>query len=172
MLNLEQILKVVKEKYNDAKIEPVVETIARIEQEMVRDAGGWETDNYVEIVVPDYQHTADSIVGTPFEILYNGNLQINNCNINNIIELKHYLDIEIKWEDLVEYCIGKNFELVPREETCYNYETIEEYLRKGIGIFYKYLEILKGGVIKFNDEELATNRSYWQIFNLIKNLME
>lgn len=82
---------------------------------------------------------------------------------NNIIELKHQLKIDIKWEDLVEYA--------NTEEIGFAYDEKSKSL-EGYGIEITNRDELKLwlGV----DRECACyyNRSYWQMYQIIKNLTE
>jgi len=76
---------------------------------------------------------------------------------DDIIELKNYLDVEITWEDLL-----KEF----KEFSISYYDSMIEWLN------VKGLRFYKDGTIEMPNNVIATNRSYWQIFNIIKNLVE
>lgn len=92
-----------------------------------------------------------------YYVSYN-NKRIWPNDFDNIIELKHYLGIDIEWEDIKEYIKDK-------KEISYNYEDSDEVLDCTACYIGK-----SGAVYGANDS--ISNRSYWQIYNIIKNLVE
>lgn len=99
---------------------------------------------------------------------------------DNIIELKHYLDIDIEWEDLVEYALRYCDFRQNKIEDSYNIYGDGDDVDVSI-------RINKNGEIyiatTYEDEEhedwdsedyklLAKNLSYWQMYQIIKNLTE
>ena len=138
-MELEKILEVVKEKYADSYIE----------------------DNLVIL----YSETKETYIYLKNnKIIYqpneNASFDWEELKFDNIIELKHYLDIEIKWKDLVEY--SRQF-IKKQHANCFELEgNIVFFLNGSIRTISNHTE----------DYNIATNRSYWQIYNIIKNLSE
>jgi hypothetical protein len=128
-LTLEQILEAVKKKYPEAKI---------LENDI--ECG----DFYIKI----FDNTIQLLYYT----------SENDLVFSNIIELKHYLDIDIEWEDLIEYI---------REIIDFEFRIKDGYFIFNNLIFYK-----NGNVETMEDYTIAINRSYWQMYNIIKNIVE
>lgn len=156
-MELEEILKIVKSKYKDAYIDKFQDCIV---------FGKWKSlDNSYE----GFQTVeCCGINEFYFKQIENNNTEEAVYTKDNIIELKHYLNIEIKWEDLVEYVksIGGsdwekdnikflNMPNIKDDDDGYSYFTDS-------GTYYS----------NYGYYVLARNRSYWNIYNIIKNLIK
>ena len=79
---------------------------------------------------------------------------------NNIIELKAFLDVEITYKDLCDYCLKLGFKI--GNENCVFYE--EDVYNIDIAIT-KYSEIII-------NNSMCKKRSMYQIYQIVKNIME
>ena len=144
MLTLEELLPIVQKKYKEAYINPVIDNprIFISKDENVLDNFEISRETYNKFII--FNRWSSS--------------KRDEYIKNNIIELKHYLDIDIEWEDLVEY-IRKiiDFEFTIKSEN---------FIFNDL-IFYK-----NGNVETMEDYTIATNRSYWQMYQILKNLTE
>jgi hypothetical protein len=148
MLTLEELLPIVQKKYPEAKI----------------------FEDYIEIRQPEETGGYLYLI----EISKDFKIQVKQKDIDNtiyyefdnIIELKHYLDIEIDWEDLVELVkIIKNKD----KENDWDIVIDNNHFIIGLLWFEKENKISCGNYMK---EYNFKNHSYWQMYNVIKNLTE
>lgn len=141
-LTLEQILGIVQKKY------PLAYINESYENSIILDDYG--PDDFSKLVVVVSEPIIFWVVGGNTKVIFE----------NNIIELKHYLGLEIEWEDLKEYAKNKNL----RIDTTILAEKIE------------YIYVVGNQLFKNKDIanycDCVENRSYWQMYQIIKNLTE
>ena len=128
-MNLNEILKIVQEKYPDAHIKKNALFLEDIDIHYAK---------YIELI--------DNV------IFYNDNSDLITEIFNNIIELKHYLCIEITWKDLLEQFKNINNS---------NYFNV---------IDFNSIHFYNEGTIEIPDGVITTKRSLWQIYNILKNV--
>jgi len=147
MLKLEEILKIVHEKYPNAFIGQV--------------------DGYSYIFLKETKkfYFKDIILINKNKVFINVNqdnleeyYMYEKYSFDNIIELKHYLDIEIIKEDIIEQFKGN-------KDVYYN-EKYEEF--NVFDIFFN----LRYNLIFVDSNSTSNIRSLWQIYNILKNLVE
>lgn len=138
-LELTDILEVVKEKFKDVKI--IDEKIySSFLYEKFEYLFVWNNKIYLEKF--DSHEFHQTSIEREFD---------------NIIELKHYLGIDIKWEDLVEWAKQNSLQ--------FDKSLISKELYISIGGIQFFED---GTILTYNDS--ISNRSYWQMYQIISSL--
>lgn len=167
MLNIEQIKNIIESKYEDLKIENHFDNLYTFKFDFKKDKEK-QLIKWKEITLDlkedkiSYEEKGE----TDFEC-YNYNITDKRFEIkNDAIELKHYLDIEITKQDMIDWLntFSKEFNSfydIPTKTYCELYVYIKE---KSLCLTVSIDE-------KNGDIFTATNsQEYWQLYQIIKNL--
>lgn len=170
-MNLEEILNVIKPHYPNAIIDDLVNCIT-YKREETEDGETKESVDYRISLKNDKILLTEDISEYywdnyekryKFDMYDDSNHHTYTTAIleNNLFELKRVLNIEITWEDLVEYvktvqcCIGYDDNHIMFTPVCFT-------PNHDVTIFYA----------KTREEYTYKNRSYLQMYYIIKNLFD
>lgn len=158
MLNLQQIENIIKTKYNDIVITST-DCFTRFMFDIKDVASHQEIMFYFDSEDKLYYEKE----------IWNTEARYQDCNFaieNNAIELKHYLNIKITKQDMIDWIkTFKSYKILRNHE----YNISEDYLiiedKEELSLFSKV--ILDDDFCIFT----ATNsQEYWRLYNIIKNL--
>jgi hypothetical protein len=151
MLTLQELLPLIQKKYPEARIDGCRNQFidgkeVKINKLIIQEEDEEGSELYLEIDEED----------SKYPIEWHKHI-CNHCLFERIdlITLKHYLNIEIEWEDLKEY--AKIYDKTDDKEQI---------------LFSNGLRFRICGTIKLSLWTIGLERSYWQMYNVIKNLTE
>lgn len=161
MLSIEEIENIIKSKYNDLVITST-DCFIRFMFD-IKDIA-----SHKEIIF--YFDSKDKLYYE--KEIWNTEARYQDCNFvmeNNAIELKHYLDIEITKQDMIDWLntFSKEF------NSFYSIFIKEKYSEVSVYIKEKCLCLSVLVCEEEGDIFTATNSNeYWRLYNIINNLIE